>query len=323
MNVLVLLETSENKFKKQSFELISFAKALAEKLSAKFYGVTFCYINNEEIEKASNYGLENLIIIDNEKLKNFEPLILTQTIFKLIDKYNLSYFVFPHNTMGKAIGPSLSAKINAAFISGVIGLPESINPFIITKKVYTGNAFAKVKANTNKVVLTLFQNSYGIFENKSNPVIINEVIELGELTPTINIIEKQTFDKKISLHDAEVVVSGGRGMKGPENWYILEELAKELNAALGCTRPVSDEGWRPHHEHVGQTGKIIAPNLYIACGISGAIQHIAGASSSKYIIAINKDPEAPIFEYATYGIVTDALKYIPALTQEIRKFKKS
>ncbi|MCX7953865.1 MAG: electron transfer flavoprotein subunit alpha/FixB family protein [Bacteroidales bacterium] len=322
MNVLVYLETWDGKYKKLSFELVSFAVALAERLNSKAYGITLSDVSEDEIQKLSYYGLENLILCKDEIFKLLDNKTHSDVLFKIAHKYNIGYLVFPHNNNGKSLAPVVAVKLNASYISGVTGLPESINPFIITKKVFTGKAYARVKANFEKVIVSLLQNAFGVIEKKVNISVINEDIRASSDTKHIKLEEVQKYTAKVLLTDAEIVVSGGRGMKGPENWHYLEALAEELNAATACTRPVSDDGWRPAHEHVGQTGKIIAPNLYIACGISGAIQHVAGVSSSKYIIAINKDPEAPIFEVADYGVVGDVLQVLPSLTEEIRKVKK-
>lgn len=227
-----------------------------------------------------------------------------------------------HNNAGKALAPCLSARLKAALGAAVVALPESHEPFVVKKKVFNGNAFARIALRTETRVLTLMQNSYGIHENEKQPEIKDFVAEKAE-KPAIRVEDVQKQTGKILLTDADIVVSGGRGMKGSENWTMLEELAGVLHAATACSRPVSDEGWRPHSEHTGQTGKIIAPSLYIAVGISGAIQHMAGVRGSKYIVAINKDPDAPIFEMADYGIVGDAFKVVPEFTRAVEELKKS
>ncbi len=314
MNVIVYLEHWDGKFKKSTYELVSFASALAKQAQSKVYGLVLGNVENAEIESLGKYGLENAIKISNDAF--------TDVIAQVADKIQAKYFVFAHNNTGKALSSRLSARLKAGLVSGVVALPEQLNPFIIRKKLFTGKATAHVKVNTEKAVLTLSQNAYGVYENPVSVQLQNVDMQVNSSLCKTTLKEFQKFTAKVLLTDAEIVVSGGRGMKGPENWHVIEELADVLGAATACSRPVSDEGWRPHHEHVGQTGKIVAPMLYIACGISGAIQHVAGVSSSKYIIAINKDPEAPIFETADYGIVGDVMQVLPEITRKIKEFKK-
>ncbi|MFC2138488.1 electron transfer flavoprotein subunit alpha/FixB family protein, partial [Bacteroidota bacterium] len=217
--------------------------------------------------------------------------------------------------------PRLSAKLKAGLVSGVIKEPSSLDPFTVTKKVFSGKAFANVSIKSDIKILTLAQNSFKLVEKNTSPSIENFSPALNDemFKTSVKDVEKQTG--KVILTDAEIVVSGGRGMKSPDNWGPIEELAELLGAATACSRPVSDEGWRPHSEHTGQTGKIIAPNLYFAFGISGAIQHLAGVSSSKFIVAVNTDKDAPIFEAADYGIVGDALKVVPEIISAIKESK--
>lgn len=322
MNVLVYLEHWDGKFKKSTYELVSYAAALAKQAQSDVYGLVLGSVDETELNTLATYGLSKLVHIDHAVFKVLDNQLFTDIIAQVVEKINAKYIIFAHNNTGKPLASRLSARLKAGIVSGIIGLPESLSPFIIRKKLFTGKATAQVKVNTDKVILTLSQNAYGVFEN---PVTISkqniEVTIEESLAKTI-LKDVQKFTAKVLLTDAEIIVSGGRGMKGPENWGIIEELADVLGAATACTRPVSDEGWRPHHEHVGQTGKIVAPMLYIACGISGAIQHVAGISSSKYIIAINKDPEAPIFEVADYGIVGDVMQVLPEITKKIKEVKK-
>jgi electron transfer flavoprotein alpha subunit len=247
--------------------------------------------------------------------------LYTGIIAAAADKVQAKVVVFANNNTGKALAPRLSVRLKAGLASGVTAVPESVNPFRVTKKVFSGKAFSKVKIHSDKVVLTLAQNSYEIIETGGTASV--ETFDPGtdaSIAKTdVRDVQKQTG--KILLTDAEIVVSGGRGMKSGANWQPLEDLADVLGAALACSRPVSDEGWRSHDEHTGQTGKIIAPNLYLAFGISGAIQHLAGVSSSKYIVAVNTDKDAPIFEAADYGIVGDALKILPDFIEEIKAAK--
>jgi electron transfer flavoprotein alpha subunit len=230
--------------------------------------------------------------------------------------------VIAHNFAGKALAPRVAVRLKAGVASGVTSLPDTIDPFVVKKGVFTGKALAHVEIKSENKILTLFQNSVDIIENDKGASIekFSPTIEASDVKTKI--LDRSKVTGKILITDAEVVVSGGRGMKSQENWPMLEELATLLGAATGCSRPVSDEGWRPHEEHVGQTGKIIAPNVYIALGISGAIQHLGGVSSSKHIIAINTDKDAPIFEAADYGVVGDVHKVVPQLIEKIKAAKQ-
>lgn len=322
MNVLVYLEHWDGKFKKSTYELVSYATAFAKQTQSKAFGLVLGNVENSETEKLANYGLENLVVISHDSFNLLDNLLFTDIISQVCDKLQVKYVVFAHNNTGKALSSRLSVRQRAGLVSGVIALPDSFNPFIIRKKLFTGKATAQVKVNSEKVILTLSQNAFGVYENKVTIQNIQADVNVNTALCKTNLKELQKFTAKVLLTDAEIVVSGGRGLKGAENWGVIEELADVLGAATACTRPVSDEGWRPHHEHVGQTGKIVAPMLYFACGISGAIQHVAGISSSKYIISINKDAEAPIFEASDYGIVGDVTQVLPEITRKIKEFKK-
>jgi electron transfer flavoprotein alpha subunit len=246
----------------------------------------------------------------------------TSVISEISGKENASVIIISNNNTGKAIAPRLSVRLKAGVGSGVSRLPLSLNPFTVYKRTYSGNAFAHLVIKSDVKILTLAQNSFDLIETQGNPAIekLNPTVDELLLKTVVKDIQKQSG--KILLTDADIVVSGGRGMKSPDNWPPLVELANLLGAATACSRPVSDEGWRPHEEHTGQTGKIIAPNLYIAVGISGATQHLAGISSSKYIVAINSDKDAPIFEAAQYGIVGDAMKVLPKLVEAVKELRK-
>lgn len=321
MNVIVYLEHWDGKFKKSTYELVSYASALAKQLQSKAYGLVLGNAEQDEMNQLGKFGLENIIHLTNDAFQVLDNQLFTDVIAQVAEKVQTNYFVFAHNNTGKALSSRLSAKLKAGLVSGVVALPDSTNPFIVRKKLFTGKATAQVKVNTPKAVLTLSQNAYGVYENPVPTQKVDVSVDVNTSLCKTLLKEVQKFTAKVLLTDAEIVVSGGRGLKGPENWYVIEELADVLGAATACTRPVSDEGWRPHHEHVGQTGKIVAPMLYFACGISGAIQHVAGISSSKYIVAINKDAEAPIFEAADYGIVGDVMQVLPEITKKIKEFK--
>lgn len=321
MSVLVFVENWDGKFKKSSFELVSYATKLAEMLNTKSIALSIGNVDKSELEKLGKYGASKIISAVNEKLSVLDNRAYTTVIADITKKEEATVVVLSNNNTGKALAPRLSVRLKAGIGSGVSRLPVSTSPFIVYKKVFSGNAYADVAINSEIKILTLSQNSFDISEANNSPSIENVNVNVDEnlFTTKVTDVHKQTG--KILLTDAEIVVSGGRGMKSPDNWSSLVELADLLGAATACSRPVSDEGWRPHEEHTGQTGKIIAPNLYFAIGISGATQHLAGISSSKYIVAINADKDAPIFEAAQYGIVGDALKIVPKLVEAVREIK--
>lgn len=321
MSVLVFVENWDGKFKKLSFELISYATRLAETLGTRSIALSIGNVDNSELEKLGKYGASKIISARNEKLNILDNQAYTAVIADIAKKEGSSVIVISNNNTGKAIAPRLSVRLKAGIGSGVSKLPLSISPFVVYKKVFSGNAYADVVINSEIKILTLAQNSFDITETGNNPSIetLDVQIEEGMVKTQVKEVQKQTG--KILLTDAEIVISGGRGMKSSDNWGPIVELANLLGAATACSRPVSDEGWRPHEEHTGQTGKIIAPNLYFAIGISGATQHLAGISSSKYIVAINTDKDAPIFEAAQYGIVGDAQKILPKLVEAVKEIK--
>jgi electron transfer flavoprotein alpha subunit len=318
MSVLVFVENWEGKFKKLTFELVSYASKLAEKLNTSAVALSIGSVENDQLTHLGKYGAKKVISIADVALRILDNQTYTSVIAEIALKENATVVLLSNNITGKAIAPRLAVRLKAGIGSGVSKLPESIDPFIVYKKVYSGNAFANIQINTGIKVLTLAQNSFELCETENLTSIENVTVslDLGLIRTQVIDVQKQTG--KILLTDAEIVVSGGRGMKSPDNWGPLVELANLLGAATACSRPVSDEGWRPHEEHTGQTGKIIAPDLYIAIGISGATQHIAGVSSSKYIVAINTDKDAPIFEAAQYGIIGDAAKTLPKLVDAIK-----
>ncbi|MBI4647973.1 MAG: electron transfer flavoprotein subunit alpha/FixB family protein [Bacteroidia bacterium] len=321
MSILVYAENWDGKFKKLTFELVSYADNIAKQLGTSVSVVSIGNVPENELKNLGIYGASKIIAVNDSRISGLENQAFTSVIAQVALKEASKIIVFAHNFAGKALAPRLSVRLKAGFAPAVNGLPKSIEPFIVRKRVFNGNAFTNLQIKTDVKILTLMQNSFGIFENPVSAAIENFTPELSDTDFKTKVKEVSKVTGKILLTDAEIVVSGGRGMKGPENWKPLEELAEALGAATACSRPVSDEGWRPHEEHVGQTGKIVAPNLYIAVGISGAIQHIGGVSGAKYMVAINKDPEAPIFEVANYGIIGDAFKVLPELTTAIKELK--
>jgi electron transfer flavoprotein alpha subunit len=322
MSVLVYTENWDGKFKKLSFELVSYAKGVAKMLSTNVTAVSIGKVDENELRKLGNYGANKIISVDNEKLMILDNQAYTSVLSEISQSENARVIILSNNNTGKALAPRLSVRLKAGVGSGVSRLPINLIPFTVYKRTYSGNAYAHLVIKSDIKILTLAQNSFDLVETENTAAIekMNPSVDSSLFKTVVKDVQKQTG--KILLTDADVVVSGGRGMKSPDNWPSLVELASLLGAATACSRPVSDEGWRPHEEHTGQTGKIIAPNLYIALGISGATQHLAGISSSKYIVAINTDKDAPIFEAAQYGIVGDAMKVLPKLVAAVKEFKK-
>ena len=321
MSVLIFTENWEGKFKKLSYELVSYGSKVAEMLNTDAVVLSVGHVESSELEKFGKFGAIKIINALNDNINIFDSQTYTKIISEFVRKENTEVVILSNNNTGKAVAPRLSVHLHAAFGSGVSKLPLSINPFVVFTKVYSGNAFAHLVLKTDVKILTLAQNSFELIEKESNPVISTVQVEWDGSGVKTKVIEVQKQSGKILLTDADIVISGGRGMKSPDNWGPIVELAALLGAATACSRPVSDEGWRPHEEHTGQTGKIIAPNLYFAIGISGATQHLAGVSSSKFIVAINTDKDAPIFSAAQYGIVGEAGKVLPKLVEAVKELK--
>ncbi len=319
MNILVYTENWDGKFKKLSFELVSYAVAIGNTTGGNVTVLSIGNVTEDELKKLGNYGATKILSVNDTRFSSLDNKALSAAVAKAADKVDAKLVILAHNNLGKAIAPRLAVKLEAGLVSGVTALPSSMSPFVIRKKAFTGKAFANVQVDAERFVVTFFQNSYELVESPGDCAIEDFNPELSDDMFKTKVEETKKVTGKVLLTDAEIVVSGGRGMKGPENWDGLEELADLLSAGLACSRPVSDEGWRSHSEHVGQTGKIIAPNLYFAFGISGAIQHLGGVSSSKVIVAVNKDPEAPIFEAADYGVVGDVFKVIPQFIEGVKE----
>lgn len=319
MSILVYTENWDGKFKKLSFELVSYAATIAKEMGATVTALSIGNVTEDELALLGKYGASKVLNVVDDRFSTLDNKALSKAVAAAADNEGAKIVIFSNNNLGKAIAPRVSIKLNAGLVAGVTALPVSMDPFIVKKKVFTGKAFANVQIDTETKILTFSQNSFELVESDNNAAI--EAFDPGvadsDFVTTVNETNKVTG--KVLLMDAEIVVSGGRGMKNGENWVGLEELADALGAGLACSRPVSDEGWRPHDEHVGQTGKIIAPNLYFAFGISGAIQHLGGVSSSKVIVAVNKDPEAPIFEAADYGIIGDVNNVIPQFIEGVKE----
>ena len=313
MSIFVYTENINGSYKKTALEAVSYAKSVAEKAGTDVVAVSINPTDASDV--LYKYGANKVIVLKSDALQNFNAKSYAEALATVVD----GVVVFPHTTDASSVAPMLAVIKNAALISNAVAAPESVAPFQVKRKSFSGKAFMIAQAEGSNVIVTVSQNSFGVKENSVAGS--EEVKEVSIANEGITVVNQEKASGKLDLKEAEVVVSAGRGMKGPENWGMIEELANVLGAATACSKPVSDIGWRPHTEHVGQTGKAIAPNLYIAVGISGAIQHLAGVNSSKTIVVINNDAEAPFFKSADYGVVGDAFEVIPALTQKIKALK--
>jgi electron transfer flavoprotein alpha subunit len=318
MSVLIFIDHAEGHFKKTTYEALSYGAALAKQLGVPADGVLLGTVT-EDIASLGKYGIQQVQQVNQESLNALDPQVYIRILAEIAGSTKATVIVFSHNSSGKAIAPGLSARLKAGLVTGAIALPDTSNGFSVKKNVFSGKAFANVSIKTPLKIISLNPNAYPIVSAEGTAKLVQVSI-----TPGISKIKLKSVSKasgEIPLTEAEIVISGGRGMKGPENWGPIEELAKLLHGATACSRPVADSGWRPHGEHVGQTGIAIAPNLYVAVGISGAIQHLAGVNRSKVIVVINKDPEAPFFKSADYGIAGDAFEVLPKLIQAVKKLK--
>lgn len=319
MSVLIFIDINEEgSVKKTSFEVLTYGTKLAQQLGVPAAGVVLAPVK-DDLAGLGKYGVTKVYQVVNEALAHFDAQVYTAALAQVAEKAAASVVVFSNNTDGKAIAPRLSARLKAGLASGAVALPETSGDFIVKKSVFSGKAFANVKIATPVKIISVSPNSFTAEAGEGMAQIVPTDVTVN--APKIKVTRVQRQSSEVPLAEAERVVSGGRGMKGPENWGILEDLAKALNAALACSRPVADAHWRPHNEHVGQTGGAIAPNLYLAVGISGAIQHLAGVNRSKTIVVINKDPEAPFFKAADYGIVGDLFEVVPKLTAAVKQLK--
>ncbi len=321
MSVLTYTENWDGKFKKSTYELLSYANEIAKKAGTELIALTIGEVSNDELKSLGNYGATKVVLVKDVKLKDFIAKSYSSAISQVAQAQSSKFVIFANSVSGRALAARTTVKLDAGFVPGVMQLPSSIEPFVVRKKAYTGKAFADFELNSDVKVLSLTQNSFKIIEDVKEITIEETTVEIkdSDLGAKPKSVEKATG--KLLIAEAETLVSAGRGLKGPENWAMIEEMAEILGGTTCCSRPVADLEWRPHDEHVGQTGKIIAPNLYFAIGISGAIQHLAGVNGSKVMVAINIDPEAPFFEAADYGIIGDAFKVVPKLNEALRKFK--
>tara|TARA_B100001113_G_scaffold316882_1_gene283945 strand:+ start:5474 stop:6424 length:951 start_codon:yes stop_codon:yes gene_type:complete len=313
MAVLVYAESENNKLKKSALEAVSYGKTLADKIGSK---LTCAVTNCSDPIILKDYGADKIINIKNDNLKDFNSKSYSIALKQVIQSENISILILSSSPDSKYLGAHLAGITNGSFISNVIGSPENLNPFTVKRSCFTNKAFSLTELHGDLKILCISTNSFGIIEQSGEGEILDFDAEGIISTLKVSNIEKESG--QVTIADADIVVSAGRGLKGPENWHLVEELAEVLGAATACSKPVSDMGWRPHSEHVGQTGKPVSSNLYIAIGISGAIQHLAGINSSKVKVVINNDPEAPFFKAADYGIVGDAFEIIPELISKLK-----
>ncbi|MES2545807.1 MAG: electron transfer flavoprotein subunit alpha/FixB family protein [Bacteroidota bacterium] len=318
MSILIYAESADGKFKKVAFELASYAKKVAESLGTTVTAVT---VNAGNVSDLSKYGVDKVLKVTNDKLAGFTAKAYADVIKQAAQKENVKLVLLSSTTDSLYLAPLVAVSLGAGFASNVVGLPVSTSPFQVKRNAFSNKAFNITEIATDIKVLGLAKNSYGVFENASSATEEDFNPTIGDNDFGVKVTAVEKASGKVTIADADIVVSGGRGMKGPENWGMIEELASVLGAATACSKPVSDLGWRPHSEHVGQTGKPVATNLYIAVGISGAIQHIAGINSSKVKVVINSDPEAPFFKVADYGVVGDAFQILPQLIEKLKAFK--
>ena len=318
MSVFIYIDHSEGHVKKASLEALSYGAALATKLNTTAEGILLGTLSTDPAD-LGKYGIKKIHHAAQESLNALDAGIFAKIIADLVSTAGDSVLVFSNNLTGKAVAPRVAARLKAALVTGAIALPDTAAGFVVRKTVFSGKAFANISLNTPIKVIALNPNAYAVKEGEGKAELV--ALTVTPPAPKVKVLSATAATGHVPLTEAELVVSGGRGLKGPENWGMVEELAGLLGAATACSRPVADAHWRPHNEHVGQTGIAIAPNLYIAIGISGAIQHLAGVNRSKVIVVINKDPEAPFFKAADYGIVGDAFEVVPKMIAAVKKLK--
>ena len=314
MAIVVYLETENGNFKKSALEGSSYGRKLADQTKTNLHGIAF---NSSDPHKIQKYGVEKLINIKTDHV--FDARIYADLLCKNFKELEGTIFITGSSADSRYIFPIVSIYLDAGYATNVIEFPTSISPLVLKRSAFTNKGFVFTELTTNNKIIGILNNSFEIFESERKLEVKDYIAESLESNVQVESITED--EEKISIADAEIVVSGGRGLKGPENWGLLEDLAKALGAATACSKPVSDMGWRPHSEHVGQTGKPVASNLYIAIGVSGAIQHLAGINASKCKVVINNDPEAPFFKAADYGVVGDAFEVVPKLIDGLKKFK--
>jgi electron transfer flavoprotein alpha subunit len=318
MSVLIFIDHADGHVKKTSLEALSYGARVAEQLGTTAEGFVLGAVK-DDLGGLGKYGVKKIHHVQDSAVDQLDAQVYTDVIGQLVEHTGATVVVFANNLTGKAVAPRLAAKLKAGLVSGATSLPDTSNGFVVKKVVFSGKAFAHVKIDSPVKIVSLNPNAFAIIEGDGTAEVVAATVNVP--ASKVKVTHSNAATGEIVLTEAEIVVSGGRGLKGPENWGVVEELAGLLGAATACSRPVADSNWRPHHEHVGQTGIAIAPNLYIAIGISGAIQHLAGVNRSKTIVVINKDPEAPFFKAADYGIVGDALEVVPKIITAVKKLK--
>lgn len=323
MSVLVFADHTSGTFKKKSLESINYAAETAKKVGGDVVVLALGQISNDELTALGQYGAQKVLNVNNEKLNKLSARAYAKAIVAAARKEDAKVIITSHNVTGKTVAGMAAAALNAGLVAGAIDYPQTENGFVVKKNVFSGKAFANVKINAAVKVITLTPNTFSVKKGEGVAVVEDFAVDFTTEDFGVQQESEEKVTGKTPLGEAELVVSGGRGLKGPENWGILEDLASALGASLACSRPVADANWRPHNEHVGQTGGTIRPNLYVAVGISGAIQHLAGVNGSKTIVVINKDAEAPFFKAADYGVVGDAFEVVPKLTEAVKKFNAS
>ena len=322
MSVLVLVEHNQGIFKKKSQEAVQYAAHIAKEMGTTVTAIAVGSVADEQMASLGQFGAAKVLHTTDGRLDNFNSRSYARVVVAAAQKEGAKVIIGLHDTAGKAVMPRVAARMNAGLVAGAISYPDLSKGFVVKKNVFSGKAFAFVNITSDIKVIMLISNTFQVVKGDGVATVEKLDVAFDSKDFTIQVKEVSKASGDIPLSEAELVVSGGRGMKGPENWYVLEALAKELGAATACSRPVADSHWRPHGEHVGQTGGTIRPNLYIAVGISGAIQHLAGVNGSKTIVVINKDPEAPFFKAADYGVLGDAMEVIPRLTAAVKKFNE-
>ena len=320
MSVLVFADSTEGKFKKSAFEVVSYGKKVAEQLGSNVIALAINANNNEELFA---YGAEKVVSVSNDSLATFNAKAYASVIKQVADAQGSSVVILDSSIDGLFVAPMIAVALDAGYASNVVALPSATDPFTVKRKAFSNKAFSNTVISSEKKVIGVAKNSYGIHENPVSGIVENFEASVSDTDLGVTSEKVERITGQVTIADADTVVSAGRGLKGPENWGMIEELADILGAATACSKPVSDLGWRPHGEHVGQTGKPVASNLYIAIGISGAIQHLAGINASKVKVVINTDPEAPFFKAADYGIVGDAFEVVPKLIEKLKAFKQA
>lgn len=318
MSILIYAESAEGKFKKVALELASYAKKVAESMGTT---VTALTVNASDVSELGQYGVDKVLKVSNDKLHVFNAKAYADVIKQAAEKEGSKLVILSSTTDSLYAAPAIAVALNAGFASNVVALPVSTSPFVVKRTAFSNKGYNQTELTTDVKVIAIGKNSFGLVEASGAAASEDFAPSLNDADFALKVEKVEKMSGKVTIADADIVVSGGRGLKGPENWGMIEELADVLGAALACSKPVSDLDWRSHEEHVGQTGKPVAANLYIAVGISGAIQHIAGVNSSKVKVVINTDPEAPFFKVADYGIVGDAFQVVPELVAKLKEFK--